>query len=249
MKFVNRHTRAIKKTLKSLIIPVVEYLEMQSYENLDTTLQMLIDKTKVEEAYVNLYKDVGKVFGQNVREFIKNKNLQLKDMESDLWAEMMEGWCLRDCAKRIAEVYNYTIEQVQAIVRKEVAKGTAEGFSIRTISDNIRKQLPKEYGKAANWRAKRIAQTEVISASNMANIRAAEQTGLPMRKTWSTRPYGAAQSIQGERHAMLVDLADQHPLLNEDFIVDGEPLGYPGDPKGSPGNVINCFCVLTYEVI
>ena len=31
--------------------------------------------------------------------------------------------------------------------------------------------------------------------------------------------------------------------LDEAFIVGGEALMYPGDPAGSPGNVINCHCI------
>jgi hypothetical protein len=26
------------------------------------------------------------------------------------------------------------------------------------------------------------------------------------------------------------------------FVVGGESLDYPGDPYGSPGNIINCLC-------
>lgn len=238
-RFINRHYRVFKKMLKAQVTPVIDYLANQSHEHLDSMMPVLIDKKAIEEAYVGLYRDVG----------VKFKTVVTKGMEEDIWADMMEGWCLRDCANRISEVYNYTIEQVKDIVRKEVDFGTKQGLSIRDISDNIRKKLPREYTKTATWRAKRIAQTEVISASNMSNLEAAKQTGMPMRKRWSTRPYGSALSIQGERHAILTDLESQNPGLNEPFIVDGEPLMYPGDPAGRPGNVINCHCVLTYETI
>jgi hypothetical protein len=33
--------------------------------------------------------------------------------------------------------------------------------------------------------------------------------------------------------------------LDEPFIVDGEELLYPGDPNGSPENIINCACTHT----
>ena len=31
--------------------------------------------------------------------------------------------------------------------------------------------------------------------------------------------------------------------VDEPFTVDGESLMHPGDPAGSPGNVINCHCI------
>ena len=35
-------------------------------------------------------------------------------------------------------------------------------------------------------------------------------------------------------------------MVYESFLVGGEQLMYPGDPQGSPGNVINCRCWLEY---
>ncbi len=32
--------------------------------------------------------------------------------------------------------------------------------------------------------------------------------------------------------------------IDQPFIVDGEPLMFPGDPGGSPGNTINCLCTM-----
>ena len=34
----------------------------------------------------------------------------------------------------------------------------------------------------------------------------------------------------------------------DDFSVGGEQLEYPGDPSGSAENVINCKCVIGYEI-
>ena len=40
-------------------------------------------------------------------------------------------------------------------------------------------------------------------------------------------------------------LADgQEVPLGSPFVVDGEYLQYPGDPRGSAGNVVNCRCVV-----
>ena len=45
-------------------------------------------------------------------------------------------------------------------------------------------------------------------------------------------------------HAEAEQRYDSKPIpLDEPFLVDGEELMYPGDPSGSPGNIINCQCV------
>ena len=250
-KFIKRHIRTMKKALKEQLRPVIEHLKYQTADQLQVDL--LISDEPIKTAYTDVYKDVGKTFGQNVNKFIRQKNkiqnLQLKGIEDDIWMQMMNDWCLQECGKRITQVSAYTRQLVKEKVQAAIDRGISQGMSIRQISDDIMSKLPREYNKLTAWRAKRIAQTEVISASNMASVRAAEQTGLSMKKRWVTRPYGFALSIQNERHALLTDLEEQEPKLNEPFIVDGEPLQYPGDPAGSPGNVINCHCVQTFEVI
>jgi hypothetical protein len=36
--------------------------------------------------------------------------------------------------------------------------------------------------------------------------------------------------------------------LNDDFVVDGQQMEYPGDPRGDAGNTCNCICT-TYPVV
>ncbi len=35
--------------------------------------------------------------------------------------------------------------------------------------------------------------------------------------------------------------------INEDFLVDGERLSYPSDPRGSIGNIARCRCTVNYN--
>jgi len=37
--------------------------------------------------------------------------------------------------------------------------------------------------------------------------------------------------------------------MDESFDVGGEQLMYPGDPAGSPGNIINCRCTVYYTSV
>ena len=71
---------------------------------------------------------------------------------------------------------------------------------------------------------------------------AEEETGLKAIKTWisalipgRTRPDHAAAHGQVRQRAEMYD-------------VGGEKLQYPGDPNGSPGNIINCLCTEVYEL-
>ena len=41
----------------------------------------------------------------------------------------------------------------------------------------------------------------------------------------------------------------QEAPIDEPFYVNGEKLMFPGDPKGSAGNIINCRCYMTYKLV
>jgi hypothetical protein len=237
-KWIKRFYRIFRKVLKEQLNPVLEYLSHgKSPEEVADAIPILITEEPIKQTYIELYKKVGMDF----------REIQIKQMDDDLWTQELEKWCLMICGERITEVTAYSRQLINDYVHLYVNQGIEDGLSIGQIAERIRKKLPLEYGKTAAYRAQRIAQTEVISSSNFASLKSAEDSGLNMVKKWSTRPYGMAKN---ERHALLAqDLESQSPRLDEPFIVDGEELQYPGDPAGSPGNVINCFCTMYYEQI
>ena len=108
------------------------------------------------------------------------------------------------------------------------------------------RELRREWEGLTPARAERIARTELVSASNMGSQlgaeSAAEKLGLTMKKSWLASRDGLVR----DSHAF----ADgQQVGLDEAFSVGGEALRYPGDPAGSGGNVINCRCTVTFQVI
>ena len=81
-----------------------------------------------------------------------------------------------------------------------------------------------------------IARTEMHSAYNAGRHAAYKRSGVVQKKGWSsmvgdkrTRPWHA-------------DANGQEVGLDSPFIVMDEPMMYPGDPAGSPENVIQCRC-------
>ena len=61
--------------------------------------------------------------------------------------------------------------------------------------------------------------------------------GIKLERTWiSALQPGRTRDAHAEAHGQTVG-------LHEPFSVDGESLMYPGDPVGSPENIINCLCV------
>lgn len=92
-----------------------------------------------------------------------------------------------------------------------------------------------------NWpaRARTVAVTEVHRAWNFgalaASMRAQVKLATALLKRWDARDDSATRP--GHKRA-----DGQTVPINQPFIVNMEPLMAPGDPLGTPGNVINCRC-------
>jgi SPP1 gp7 family putative phage head morphogenesis protein len=118
-----------------------------------------------------------------------------------------------------------------------IAEGEQGGIGVQATAKLIR---DKTGGAIARSRASIIARTETHQAAMYGSEKAADALDIPeMRKTWiavedeRTRPEHAAAN-------------DQRVDMDDTFLVGGEALERPGDPDGSPENVIGCRCVMAY---
>lgn len=161
-----------------------------------------------------------------------------------------------------------TEEELDALLREKVKKNALK--KAKAISENdkerIRRFLLGEEGITERpgeasigrgirarvedisvWRAKTIARTEVHSmvmeANNETMKAEAEAVGLEgeTKKVWTA---GMDMRVR-ESH---LEADGQAVGLDEKFNVGGHRLSFPGDPSGPPEEVINCRCILTYEV-
>lgn len=130
-------------------------------------------------------------------------------------------------------------------VYRQITQSLAEGINAGESMDQLSRRVQAVFEVTGNpwWenRAMTVARTEAMSAIHAGNLAAAgfeqNRTGRPMVKEWSA--HLASETTRPAHRA-----ADgQTVALTAPFIVDGEPLQFPGDPRGSAGNVINCRCV------
>lgn len=101
----------------------------------------------------------------------------------------------------------------------------------------IQERLSEYFGdRKSDYQTERIARTTMTGASNAGAYEAWGQSEVVKGKTWiSALQPGRTRDAHAAAHGQTVG-------LNEMFLVDGENLMYPGDPQGSPGNIINCLC-------
>ncbi len=122
-------------------------------------------------------------------------------------------------------------EEVWASIRSELQDGLDAGDGIKAMGDRIR----SKFNGISRGRAETIAMTETGAAYGVAREEAQKQAGIQFKK-WLTSGLSNVRSAHSHANGQVV-------AIDEPFYVGGEYLNFPGDPSGSPGNVINCHCV------
>lgn len=213
----------IAKGLREQIDTIIEILPQAGAGALLASLDQFSKIEPVERAYQDIY---GRVGGDFARDQFQRLTGKSKKAESD-WIEYMRNFALTQSGTRIKRVSEVTLQRV----RRVLEQGVSEGLGTEEIARRI------EQSNAVNRvRARVIARTEIISASNAAADLGARSTGLTLEKEWLT----AIDGREREDHAIA---NGQTVAMDEDFIVGGEQAKYPGDPRLSAENVIQCRCV------
>ena len=147
-------------------------------------------------------------------------------------------------AEKIESITATSKDAIRKAIRNVLDIADTEGWGIPEITSKIYKSVGDSLRGNGYARARAIAQTEMISASNQASTEAAEKTGLNYRKFWSTSglPGIRASHIQAEEFSNSVD-----GLRPDQTFPNG--LLYPGDPSGPAEEVINCRCTIMHEII
>ena len=117
----------------------------------------------------------------------------------------------------------------QAMQKVDQAMGMT-GFGVSNKAEKIvRTELTRAYG--ANTKAQ----------NDITIDRIPEQYRSLVTKTW----HWTHDNRTREEHRLSPEQATVP--YDMPFMVGGEELDYPGDPKGSAWNIINCRCYVTYD--
>ena len=118
---------------------------------------------------------------------------------------------------------------------REINAGVLAGESI----EGIRKRVQKVYGYSKDWKARRVAQTEVIGAANSAQLQAYIENGIE-RKEWVTARDERVRSSHASAEGQIVGITENFKLGSGVLIQE------PGDRRGEApaGETINCRCTV-----
>lgn len=217
--------------------------DSQTLDSLPVLVGETVEKTKplLVKQYRMLYNAVGLRFFEKTLTTIKSR----KDLRTQ-WEREVARYLQEEGGKRIVDINDTTKKRIAAVVEKMVA----EGKGLRQIAEEITTQF--QLAEIIKNRSLVIAHTETISASNWGSLQGAKTSGAKVKKEWiSTRDSATRTIVAGAAFDHLL-MDSKTAGLDDDFEVpkkDGsfELMAFPGDPRGSAGNVINCRCVIGYQ--
>lgn len=125
------------------------------------------------------------------------------------------------------------IGQLETRTNDAIVRGLIQGKSYTNIAREV-----KDYFERGAWQAERLVRTEAHmarEAGKQLSYAEAEKDGVEMQKMWMSSMDDRVRDEHGWADGQTVN-------VNDKFMVGGEELEYPGDRRGSAGNVINCRC-------
>ena len=236
--------KAIKESIGSMDIdksltPIERYNQAQKYNRLN----------KIEETIASEINNINK-------QALKSVNNNLVDVYKTNYASSID---------ELAVLFAISIPKVTNTEIKEEIKEEETPFDTLAINNakdivDLRKQVNRQFitsimnGEDINKLIKRIqkitelklsditriARTQTTRIENLARLDAykvVEKQGYKVVKQWVAVSDNRTRDAHKHADGQMVE-------MNEAFKVGGEKLMYPGDPNGSPENIINCRCTM-----
>ena len=231
---IKAYWKRARVALQKTTAPIIAMSKEMPPETLKMMVNGLNNNEFIRSYIIELWGNVGSRFATDMNEQIDGLS-----KEEILWEDMFRNYMFERSLKKAGSILTTQQAEINRIIDVVVSEGGREGWSIERISQEITKQLGRDLTNIQAYHAERIARTEVIGASNKGSFDAALRSGLEMKKQWLT------SGLKGVRDSHL--LYESMGFVPMDFEYN-MGLKTPGDPSGSPEEVINCRCTIIYQV-
>tara|TARA_R110000782_G_scaffold270275_1_gene370194 strand:- start:59 stop:856 length:798 start_codon:yes stop_codon:yes gene_type:complete len=239
IRYHRRYERTAYSILRRAVVKTVKSIDLSdanedNYERL--VKQGVLSSDAILNAYIELYNTIGLLHGKRV---LKDIRIEEKGLFEDDFFRQIAKFINNFGGQRIKGVSDTLAD----FIISEIARGQSEGVGVSQIVTNILKKR-----SFYRWQLLRIARTETTAAANYASDSASSSTGLVLEKVWV--------SAQDSRTRVVPEDSFDHLHMNGKRVDDGkmfevatkrggvELMQFPGDPRGSAGDVINCRCAM-----
>lgn len=148
-----------------------------------------------------------------------------------------------DFAVAYLRVYSATlIREIDTTTREQLKNTLASGFELGEGIDKLKRRIKEVFKEATTARAKMIARTESLKASNAATVEAYRQSGVVSAKEWLTerdnRTCPFCLSLDGK----VIGLNKNYFNEGETYTVNGEQMVIGFTNVGEPPLHPQCRC-------
>lgn len=178
----------------------------------------------------NMYKTAFSAVGE-----LTTRQINGKSRKDSLFERAMTNFARMHAGEKITQITSTTQDRIKNIL----TSGLEAGLSISEIAAQIR----AEGRIQSRVRAHIIARTETHSAAGAGSMETARQSRVVRMKEWLE--VDDDRTRDGDNSDF--DHTNVEPVSKDmKFLVSGERLDYPGDPAGSPGNIVLCRCGMAF---
>lgn len=204
-------------------------------------------QSRLRALFNQLYAEAGAMFGARIRQAAGKMLAKQEDEEETLFQLAMRQFTDAHSGQRIAEISSTTLSQLRLALDAIDLEGLGEIPGARLIEEATG-------GQIAQTRGRMIARTEGHTASQFASNTQMTQLGVEFKKRWVSVQDGRTRTIKDDaafdhRQANGQKVGKTAQFLIKKKAGGTEALDFPGDPKGSAANIINCRCIQVYEVV
>lgn len=235
IEFENNFRDNIESFFTEQLIPEV----VDNYKGVGIVIGIEENTDNFTEVLIDNYRKIGGYFKNNLRRQINSsKNFETKQNANDIIDERLETFYELHAGRQVKEMNNTTMDEFDRNITQIRQELTEQGIEPTDVA--IAERLEEVSQERARTRSQIIAQTETQIVSEQVKLTEAEVLEEEneverVRKQWITMDDPAVRPAHSAANGQAV-------YVEEDFLVGGERLNMPGDPIGSPGNVINCRC-------
>ncbi len=227
-----KFARDVAKVLKRQYRDAAKYVNSFVYDADQAVINHAWD---MRDEFKSNYVRIANTFSEDVfKEFEKSMHIiETKTLMDDFW-RFMTFWITTNSAKQVQKVNNTTKKILRNIINKSIDTGDTNEQTARKI---------REVGEISTiTRARTIARTETHTAAMKSTKEAMGATRQIRMKEWISANDSRTRTKMFDHRK-----ADGEHIGFDDFFVNtDEALEYPGDFRGSAGNIINCRCGVLY---
>lgn len=230
-----RSAKVFYKALQAQVKPVISYIN--TYGGITSTISdSLVSKAPIEAAYKEVYLSVGVLSaGWNLRR-INSLGKSIKSLTSffsDAWRKLMELFYTNESAQLVSDVTETTRERIRQVLDQADEQNLTTSEKATYITDQL---SDPDFNRA---RSLVIARTESTRAANKGASLGNASADYKTVKEWLS-----VHDANVRRTHMIAD--GQIVDNNEDFTVGGELAQYPGDPRLSAKETVQCRCTAVF---